>query len=102
MAEETGSNRTTRQMVTTKNWDYLNRLTNIASTAGATTVAGFSYRYNDANQRTVVTNADGSYIVYSYDSLGQVTAGNKYWSDGSPVAGQQFNYAFDDIGNRTS
>jgi len=26
----------------------------------------------------------------------------KYWSDSTPVAGQQFTYAFDDIGNRTS
>jgi len=24
----------------------------------------------------------------------------KYWSDGTTVAGQQFEYAFDDIGNR--
>lgn len=89
-------------MVTTKGYDLLNRLTNVVSVAGATTVASFNYRYSDANQRTAVTNADGTYIVYSYDSLGQVTAGNKYWNDGTPVAGQQFNYAFDDIGNRTS
>jgi RHS repeat-associated protein len=31
----------------------------------------------------------------------QVISGKKYWSDGTPVAGQQFEYAFDDIGNRT-
>jgi len=52
------------------------------------------------NQRTSVTNADGSYWVYTYDALGQVTGGGKRWSDGTPVAGQQFEYAFDDIGNR--
>ena len=34
--------------------------------------------------------------------MGQVTFGKKYWSDGSPVAGQQFTYDFDDIGNRRS
>jgi len=45
--------------------------------------------------------ADGSYWVYGYDSLGQVTNGCKYFSDGTPVAGQQFDYAFDTIGNRT-
>ena len=39
---------------------------------------------------------------YGYDSLGQVVSGVKHWSDGSVVAGQQFGYAFDDIGNRTS
>ena len=27
---------------------------------------------------------------------------NWYWSDWTPVAGQQFEYAFDDIGNRKS
>ena len=47
-----------------------------------------------------MTNLDGSYWVYGYDSMGQVTSGKKYWSDGTPVAGQQFDYAFDDIGNR--
>jgi RHS repeat-associated protein len=38
--------------------------------------------------------------VYTYDALGQVVSGRRYWSDGWPVAGQQFEYAFDDIGNR--
>ena len=27
-------------------------------------------------------------------------SGRRYWLDGTPVSGQQFNYAFDDIGNR--
>lgn len=39
--------------------------------------------------------------MYNYDSLGQVTSGHKYFSDQTPVAGQQFDYAFDNIGNRT-
>ena len=36
-----------------------------------------------------------------YDSLGQVTGGHKYFYDGTPVPGQQFDYSFDTIGNRT-
>jgi hypothetical protein len=49
------------------------------------------------------TSGSRTYPVgYSYDALGQVTSGKKYWSDGTPVAGQQFEYEFDDIGNRTS
>jgi len=36
------------------------------------------------------------------DKLGQVTSAKRYWDDGTPVAGQQHEYAFDDIGNRTS
>jgi YD repeat-containing protein len=54
-----------------------------------------NYNYNQANQRTSVTNADGTYWVYQYDALGQVTSGVKHWGDGSAVAGQQFGYAFE-------
>ena len=49
-----------------------------------------------------VTNADNARWDYQHDHLGQVTAGKKYWSDDAFVAGQQFGYAFDDIGNRQS
>ena len=28
-------------------------------------------------------------------------SGKRYWNDGTPAAGQQFEYGFDDIGNRT-
>src|SRR5687768_2936663 len=62
----------------------------------------FGYAYSDANHRTRVSHADGTYWLYEYDKLGQVTSGKKYWEDGTPVAGEQFEYAFDDIGNRTS
>jgi RHS repeat-associated protein len=89
-------------MTTSKTDDYLNRLTAIRSAVGSTPVASFNYNYNTANQRTTVTNVDGSYWVYQYDALGQVTSGKKYWADGTPVEGQQFTYNFDDIGNRTS
>ncbi|HXC35673.1 MAG TPA: RHS repeat-associated core domain-containing protein, partial [Candidatus Acidoferrales bacterium] len=89
------------RMTTTKQYDYLNRLTKIQSSAGGATVASFNYNYNPANQRTATTNADNSYWVYQYDSLGQVISGKKYWSDGTAVAGQQFTYNFDTIGNRT-
>jgi hypothetical protein len=37
---------------------------------------------------------------WAYDSLGQVASGKRCCQDGTPVAGQQFEYAFDDIGNR--
>src|SRR5437667_3741559 len=30
------------------------------------------------------------------------SSGKKYMNDGTPVPGQQFEYGFDDIGNRTS
>ncbi len=89
-------------MTTTKSYDYLNRLTTISNAAGGSNVAVFNYANNLANQRTAITNVDSSRWVYQYDNLGQVISGKKYWSDGTPVAGQQFEYTFDDIGNRKS
>jgi RHS repeat-associated protein len=96
------TNGTTRRMTTTKQYDYLNRLTQISSAPSGTGVppVSFNYNYNAANQRTKNTLVDGSYWIYNYDALGQVTGGNKYFYDGTPVPGQQFGYQFDDIGNR--
>ena len=90
----------TTRLTTTKGYDALNRLTNILNSAAANLSS--DYRYNLANQRTNQLREDGTYWVYQYDALGQVTSGKKYWADGTVVAGQQFEYAFDDIGNRTS
>jgi YD repeat-containing protein len=64
------------------------------------TLSSFRYSYNEANQRVRVDLADGSFWIYEYNLLGQVRSGRRYWADGSPVAGQQFEYGFDDIGNR--
>ncbi|MCU0788298.1 MAG: RHS repeat protein, partial [Verrucomicrobia bacterium] len=87
------------RMTSTQSYDKLNRLTAVESTSSSFS-SSFAYQYNQANQRTAVTNADGSYWVYEYDPLGQVTSGKRYWSDDTLVAGQQFEYGFDDIGNR--
>jgi YD repeat-containing protein len=90
-------------MTTTKSYDYLNRLLSIANVpaaAGETPIT-YSYLYNDANQRLRRTDPDDSYWLYEYDPLGQLTSGKHYWQDHTPVAGQQFEYAYDDIGNRT-
>ncbi len=92
----------TTVMTTIKGYDALNRLTNIVSSGAGFQPVSFAYQYNSANQRTAITNTDESRWVYTYDSLGQVTGGKKYWSDGTPVAGQHFEYAFDTIGNRQS
>ncbi|HWX19910.1 MAG TPA: hypothetical protein VN578_08405 [Candidatus Binatia bacterium] len=54
-----------------------------------------------ANQRVQCTLGDGSRWIYEYVPLGQVRSGKRYWADWTPVAGQQFEYSFDDIGNRT-
>jgi len=88
------------RMTTTQAYDDLNRLTEISSAPSGSAAVSFSYDYNLAHQRVLRREGDGSYWRYEYDALGQVRSGKKYWADGTPVAGQQFEYAFDDIGNR--
>lgn len=89
------------KMSTTKSYDNLNRLTQIRSVDSVSSVvSSHTYDYNSANQRTKRTDADNSYWDYTYDSLGQVTSGHRKWADNSSVAGQQYDYLFDDIGNR--
>jgi RHS repeat-associated protein len=90
----------TTKLTTTKSYDYLNRLTQIENAPQSGSVSSFAYAYNDANQRTAVTNSNSRWS-YQYDSLGQIISGRNYWtSDSTPVAGQNFEYSFDDIGNR--
>jgi RHS repeat-associated protein len=92
---------TTTRMTTAKQFDNLTRLTSIGHSAGSTVLSSHAYAYNTANQRTRADLQDGSHWRYQYDDLGQVISGRKHWADNTPVAGQQFGYAFDDIGNRT-
>lgn len=94
------TNGSTLRMTRSNQFDALNRLTNLTWNVAGTNVASFSYQYNSANQRTRATLLDGSYWLYEYDALGQVTSAKRYWSDGTPVAGQQSEFSFDDIGNR--
>ncbi len=90
----------TERMKTEKVYDYLNRLKSITHSTNSVALAEYVYTSNDANQRVRVNEADGSYWAYEYDELGQVKSGKKYWNDNTPVAGQQFEYVHDDIGNR--
>jgi RHS repeat-associated protein len=92
---------TTVRMTTTKQYDFLNRLQSIFNSPSADSPISFAYAYNNVNQRTRMTLADGSFWQYTYDPLGQVISGHKFFADQTPVAGQLFDYSFDDIGNRT-
>jgi RHS repeat-associated protein len=78
----------------------IRRLSAISSQPSTGSAISFSYQYNAANQRTQRTEADNSHWDYGYDSLGQVTNAVRRWADGTVVAGQEYGYAFDDIGNR--
>ncbi len=83
-------------------YDNLNRLTSITNSVPSvpSVVKSYSYTYNDKDQRTKITFADGSYWDYTYDDKGQVTGGIKYDSTDKAIPGLAFGYSFDDIGNR--
>ena len=88
-------------MSTHREYDSANRLRLIESRTNGVAVCSFTYDYNLAGQRTRVTTApEPSRWDYTCDALGQVTSGRKRWSDSNWVAGAQFNYGFDTIGNR--
>ncbi|MGA0848243.1 MAG: hypothetical protein ACO3PY_06540, partial [Pontimonas sp.] len=98
------NNGTGQGMVTAKSHDDVNRLLSISSmpqgTSPPSQPIGFAYQLNAANQRIRSDREDGSSWQYQYDDLGQVISGHRYWADGSEIPGQQFEYAFDTIGNR--
>ena len=66
-----------QRMTTTKQWDYLNRLLSVSSAPSGASAVSFAYGYNDANQRTNATLADGSGWVYGYDVSARSTAGKR-------------------------
>ncbi len=89
-------------MTTTRTHDFLGRQLSHATTVAGqgAPAASVGYTYNAASQRTQLTREDDSVWQYGYDALGQVTSGSRKWSDNTAVAGQQFAYSFDEIGNR--
>ncbi len=94
----------TQRLDTQYDFDRLNRLQQFLNqpSAAGQPAERHAYTYNAAQQRIRDELADGSSWNWEYDRLGQVIGGRKSWPDGSPVAGQQFEYGFDDIGNRVS
>ncbi len=83
-----------------RDWDNLNRLTDIQTDNGTSTLSSHAYEYNNANQRTKATLNGGNFWEYDYDDLGQVILGVKKDSGGTALDGYTFGYGFDDIGNR--
>jgi RHS repeat-associated protein len=89
----------TTRLTTTKVYDNLNRLTSVTN-SHLPTPSSYAYAYNSANQRTRTTRENNSYWSYSYDALGQVTTSRKFDASNVPLAGHDFAWAYDDIGNR--
>ncbi len=91
----------TTRLTASRQYDILNRLCTNSAVPVAGMTNSFVYRYNDANQRTNLTLADGYYWDYHYDSLGQVISGKKYAPSSTDIVpGQAFEYAYDEMGNR--
>jgi RHS repeat-associated protein len=57
--------------------------------SGSSTLDSALYGYNAGNQRTAYTNAGGTYVLYTYDAIGQLTV------VGSPVSSDRRGYAYD-------
>ena len=62
---------------------------------------GMSFVYNLGNQLTTSSRFDGTFWTYDYDALGQVAQARKHLGS-TVIPGYEFDYAYDDIGNRTS
>ncbi len=99
----TGKVGTTSVLTATRTWSYGTRLQAIMNTVGTagSPLLGHAYGYDAVNRRTRATLADGSAWNYDYNDRDEVVSGKRAWDDFTPVAGQQFEYAFDPIGNRT-
>jgi RHS repeat-associated protein len=96
-------NGATTRLTTTRVYDRWGRLQSqwaVANAASVQPVVGSGYNYNAAGQRIRQDLGDGTYWTYAYDTLGQLTGAQRRWPDGTLVAGQQYGYLYDDIGNR--
>jgi YD repeat-containing protein len=75
-------------------YDGLNRLSDLTHTAGAATLIGNHYQYNDANNMTSWANASGNH-AYGYDAVDRLTSATN-------SAQPSENYSYDSVGNRTA
>jgi RHS repeat-associated protein len=104
-------------LLTTRTPDALWRLKKTHTTRGdgttplPTSLGKFEYEYGafngevrQRNKRAAATLGNDAKWKYGYNDRGEVTSGSKKWWGGTeePVAGAQFAYNFDAIGNRTS
>ncbi len=92
-------------LVQSRRYDELNRLKAITHfTAGSslTPVDYTGYQLDELHRREIATRLDGSYWDYDYNDRSEVKGADKKLSDGTLLAGKQFHFDFDNIGNITS
>jgi RHS repeat-associated protein len=86
------------KLTTSRVWDYGVRLQSIANVT-TFTPSSHRYAYDALNRRIGATLADGSRWAYDYNDRNELVSARRLWADQSPVSGQQFQFAFDNIGN---
>jgi YD repeat-containing protein len=96
MSTDTDHPLTTERVV-----DGLGRLSRITQTNGlGVVVASDVYTYDARHRRIKSTRADGNAWNYAYNDRNEVTSGGKANNTGTALAGYQYGYAYDAIGNR--
>lgn len=98
----TYKNGSSTALTTTRSWQFGFRLGSIANVVNGTTVTSHTYTYDSVNRRTQAQLEDRSAWNYSYNNRNELTGANRNWNDGTVVSGQQYGYAYDNIGNRQS
>ncbi len=84
----------------TNTFDSLARLTGtFLENSAHGTLNSHAYVLNNAHQRTQMTRADGSYVDYGYDGIGQLKSAVGKEPGGSARLHEKFGYAYDAAGN---
>ena len=81
--------------------DYIENRTS----SGASIISKYDYRYDRKGRRdrkdlSGDAFASTTYDTYAYNSQWGLTEGKRHTSGGSPVSGKDFDYTYDNIGNR--
>jgi len=90
------------RLTTTRLYDDLDRIESNVSVPASGPASGAIYEYNSAGLRETATLPDDTYWFLGYNARGEVETAVKKLDDGTPMAGWQFGYTFDGIGNRLS
>lgn len=93
-------NGSTTVLTTTRSWQFGYRLASIANMANSATVTSHAYTYDSDNRRIRAQLEDGSVWNYNYNDRNELAGASRKWGDGTLVSGQQYGYAYDNIGNR--
>jgi len=81
--------------------DAVGRLNGVGAAGAGLTFRSVDYQLDDLDRRAEGVLNDGTKWDYDYNAKSEVTAAKRKFNSGAFVGGQQFEYAFDDIGNRT-